>query len=82
MLTSGSLGQPSLPGLTLHPDFTPQLQTITMPHKKCGQPNEGCKQTIKEVKGTIAGANEEVGGGGGGGGMGKRWRMKTEALSH
>lgn len=40
-----SLGQPSLPGLPLHPDFNPQLQTITMPHKKkCGQSNEGCKQ--------------------------------------
>lgn len=44
---------------------------------------------IKEVKGTIAGANGEVGkvvewGGEGGGGVGvsERWRMKTEALSH
>lgn len=43
---------------------------------------------IKEVKGTIAGANGEVGkevewgGVRGGVGVSERWRMKTEALSH
>lgn len=39
--------------------------------------------TIKEVKGTIVGANGEVGKEvEGGGGVSERWRMKTEALSH
>lgn len=83
MLTSDPLGHPPLPGLTLHTDFTPQLQLITIPRKKRGHPNEGVRATVKEVKGTIVGASGEVGKEvEGGGGAGERWRMKTEALSH